>query len=90
MLAVFQNLEEAVAGTSMFVVEDDDDIPELEEEVMKDMSSIFKNVDRSGNGVYVMASTLGALEALLVFLEESKIPVFAVNIGKLLKAADGY
>lgn len=64
------------------MIEDDEDIPDLEEEVMRDMSSIFKNVDRTGNGVYVMASTLGALEALLAYMEECKVPVFAVNIGE--------
>ncbi|KFG62288.1 putative translation initiation factor IF-2 [Toxoplasma gondii RUB] len=79
------NLEEAVAGTSVFVVEEDDDIEDLKEEVMSDMGSIFKSVDRTGSGVYVMASTLGSLEALLVFLQESKIPVFGVNIGTVQK-----
>ncbi|KAL8447523.1 hypothetical protein Emed_004311 [Eimeria media] len=78
-------LEEAVAGTSVFVVEDDSQLAEIEEEVMTDIGSVFKNVDHSGNGVYVMASTLGALEALLVYLQECKIPVFAVNIGSVQK-----
>ncbi|KAL8274724.1 hypothetical protein Esti_001329 [Eimeria stiedai] len=78
-------LEEAVAGTSVFVVEDDSQLTEIEEEVMTDIGSVFKNVDHSGNGVYVMASTLGALEALLVYLQECKIPVFAVNIGSVQK-----
>jgi len=32
-------------------------------------------------GVYVQASSLGSLEALLAFLEQSKIPVSAINIG---------
>ncbi|KAL8428384.1 hypothetical protein ACSSS7_007244 [Eimeria intestinalis] len=81
----FQGLEEAVAGTSVFVVEDESQLAEIEEEVMTDIGSVFKNVDHSGNGVYVMASTLGALEALLVYLQECKIPVFAVNIGSVQK-----
>jgi len=37
--------------------------------------------DKSGKGVYVQASTLGSLEALLAFLKDSKVPVAAVNIG---------
>ncbi|CEM13219.1 unnamed protein product [Vitrella brassicaformis CCMP3155] len=82
-----QGLEDAVAGTSLFVVDPDDEemIEDLKDEVMADMSDIFKSVDRSGSGVYVMASTLGSLEALLAFLKDSKIPVFCVNIGTVNK-----
>lgn len=78
-----QGLEDAVAGTSLFVARncDEDGLEVLREDVMADMASIFKSVDRSGVGVYVMASTLGSLEALLQFLSDSKISVFAVNLG---------
>ncbi|GFE55005.1 translation initiation factor [Babesia ovis] len=82
---VAQGLEETVAGTEMLLVEDDNDIDQLCEDVMQDISSIFDNVDRAGVGVYVMASTLGSLEALLQFLTDKKIPVFAVNIGTVQK-----
>ncbi|ORM40835.1 Eukaryotic translation initiation factor 5B [Babesia sp. Xinjiang] len=82
---VAHGLEETVAGTEMLLVEDDDDIDALCEEVMQDISSIFDNVNRTGIGVYVMASTLGSLEALLQFLTDKKIPVFAVNIGTVQK-----
>jgi translation initiation factor IF-2 len=77
-------LEDAVAGTSILLARDLDDVAveRLQDEVMKDMTSILSNVDRTGVGVYVMASTLGSLEALLQFLKTSKIPVFAVNIGR--------
>ncbi|CDR93974.1 translation initiation factor IF-2, putative [Babesia bigemina] len=82
---VAQGLEETVAGTEMLLVENEDDIDKLCEDVMQDISSIFDNVDRTGVGVYVMASTLGSLEALLQFLTDKKIPVFAVNIGTVQK-----
>lgn len=36
-------------------------------------------------GVYVQASTLGSLEALVEFLNQSKIPYFGVNIGPVHK-----
>ncbi|KAF8819557.1 putative translation initiation factor IF-2, partial [Cardiosporidium cionae] len=77
-----QGLDEAVAGTSLLIAENFEKLDELKEEVMEDMVDIFKSVDRSGCGVYVMASTLGSLEALLEFLKGSKIPVFGVNIGR--------
>ncbi|GIX63753.1 translation initiation factor IF-2, putative [Babesia caballi] len=82
---VAQGLEETVAGTEMLLVENEEDIDQLCEEVMQDISSIFDNVDRTGVGVYVMASTLGSLEALLQFLTDKKIPVFAVNLGTVQK-----
>eukprot|EP00921_Rhytidocystis_pertsovi_P008499 GHVQ01013928.1.p1 GENE.GHVQ01013928.1~~GHVQ01013928.1.p1 ORF type:complete len:842 (+),score=148.46 GHVQ01013928.1:273-2798(+) len=79
------SLDEAVAGTSVLRYHSGDDLEQLKENVMADMATIFDSVDRSGSGVYVMASTLGSLEALLQFLKDSKIPVFAVNIGTVHK-----
>lgn len=81
-------LEKAVAGTQVMVVDDPNNEDEMEyvrEEVMKDFQTILTNVDRSGLGVYVQASTLGSLEALLEFLRTSKIPVSGINIGPVHK-----
>eukprot|EP00178_Gracilaria_changii_P000820 TRINITY_DN11046_c0_g1_i1.p1 TRINITY_DN11046_c0_g1~~TRINITY_DN11046_c0_g1_i1.p1 ORF type:complete len:1259 (-),score=343.67 TRINITY_DN11046_c0_g1_i1:1035-4652(-) len=81
-------LEKAVAGTQLMVVEDPSDEQEMEyvrEEVMKDFQTILTNVDRSGLGVYVQASTLGSLEALLEYLRSTKIPVSGINIGPVHK-----
>lgn len=36
-------------------------------------------------GVFVQASTLGSLEALLAFLKSSKIPYAGINIGPVHK-----
>ncbi|OII73111.1 Fun12p GTPase translation initiation factor IF2 [Cryptosporidium ubiquitum] len=82
-------LDDAVAGTQLLVPprnSTSEDIELLKEEVMKDMGEIFSSVDKTGNGVYVMASTLGSLEALLVFLKSSNIPVVALNIGTVHKS----
>lgn len=81
-------LEKAVAGTQVLIVRDPNDeieVEYVEEEVMKDFQTILTNVDRSGLGVYVQASTLGSLEALLEFLSTSKIPVSGINIGPVHK-----
>jgi len=52
---------------------------------MKDLEEMKKKVESTGRGVWVQASTLGSLEALLEFLKQSKIPVSGVNIGPVNK-----
>jgi len=79
-----EGLEKAVAGTQVYVplkASDSDEIDFLKNEVMSDMHTILSSVNKTGLGVYVQASTLGSLEALLEFLRVSKIPVAGVNIG---------
>ncbi|KAI3733097.1 hypothetical protein L1987_64315 [Smallanthus sonchifolius] len=70
-----QNLEHAVAGTSLYVVGPDDDMEEIKESVMYDMRNVMSRIDKSGEGVYVQASTLGSLEALLEFLKTPADPI---------------
>ena len=41
--------------------------------VMQDLENLRKRLDRQGRGVYVQASTLGSLEALLDFLKSCKV-----------------
>ena len=78
-----QNLDTAVAGTNVLVYreKEGDNLEELKETVQEELESMLSRVSVDGRGVYVQASTLGALEALLEFLKVSKIPVSAVSIG---------
>ncbi|XP_076925220.1 uncharacterized protein LOC143587962 [Bidens hawaiensis] len=82
-----QNLELAVAGTALYVVGPDDDVEEIKESVMDDMRNVMSRIDKSGEGVYVQASTLGSLEALLEFLKTPvvNIPVSGIGIGPVHK-----
>jgi len=52
---------------------------------MIDLEEMLKRIDMSGRGVWVQASTLGSLEALLDFLKKMKIPVSGINIGPVNK-----
>ncbi|KAJ6612153.1 hypothetical protein B0H10DRAFT_2223421 [Mycena sp. CBHHK59/15] len=79
------DLEKAIAGSRLLVCGPDDDEDNLREEVMSDLTSLLNNIDKSGRGVCVQASTLGSLEALLDFLKSSKIPVSGINIGPVHK-----
>lgn len=80
-------LEKAVAGTQIHVVGPDDDVEELKDAVMSDLTGILDSVKATKRGVMVQASTLGALEALLEFLRtcDPPIPVSCVNIGPVHK-----
>jgi translation initiation factor IF-2 len=75
-------LDEALAGTTLLVADEDDDIEELEEQVQEEFEALVK-IEKEPEGVYVVASTLGSLEALLKFLQDTEIPVFGVNIGEV-------
>ncbi|KAI9671655.1 MAG: hypothetical protein M1831_003183 [Alyxoria varia] len=79
------DLENAIAGSRLLVVGEDDDEEDLEEQVMSDLENLLGRVSRSGRGVSVQASTLGSLEALLEFLRVSKIPVANISIGPVYK-----
>ncbi|KAJ7122943.1 P-loop containing nucleoside triphosphate hydrolase protein [Mycena epipterygia] len=79
------DLEKAIAGSRLLVCGPDDDEDDLRDEVMSDLTSLLNNIDKSGRGVCVQASTLGSLEALLDFLKTSKIPVSGINIGPVHK-----
>ncbi|CDS05929.1 Putative Translation initiation factor 5B [Lichtheimia ramosa] len=75
------DLDKAIAGSRLLVCGPDDDEEDLKEEVMSDLTNLMNSIDRQGKGVWVQASTLGSLEALLEFLRTSNIPVFGINIG---------
>jgi len=79
------NMEKVIAGSQLIVAHPDDDIEDLKDEVMADLEELMKNISKQSRGVYVMASTLGSLEALLEFLRTSKIPVFGIQIGPVHK-----
>lgn len=82
---VAPDLDKAIAGSKLLVCGPDDDEDDLIEEVMKPLEDLLKRVSKTQTGVYVQASTLGSLEALLSFLETSKIPVSGIQIGPVHK-----
>eukprot|EP00834_Sanchytrium_tribonematis_P001607 NODE_41_length_34096_cov_2.002235.p3 type:complete len:751 gc:universal NODE_41_length_34096_cov_2.002235:21247-23499(+) len=80
-----ENLENCIAGCRLLVSKSPEDIEELKQISLDDFQSMEKFLDKSGRGVYVQASTLGSLEALLTFLNDMKIPVFQISIGPIHK-----
>ncbi|KAM9982663.1 hypothetical protein ACTFIZ_007178 [Dictyostelium cf. discoideum] len=82
---VAPGLEKAVPGTSLHVVGPNDDIERIRAEAKREVDSVLNDVETSGIGVSVQASTLGSLEAFLNFLKKIKIPVANVAIGPVHK-----
>lgn len=72
---------------NLFVAHKSDEVDIVKEEVQRELKSALSNIKLQERGVYVQASTLGSLEALLEFLRTSKIPVsaryFLLNYSKI-------
>jgi translation initiation factor 5B len=54
------DLQKAVAGTSLLVLHPEDEIEDLKEEVMRDLEAVMGSLAKVSRGVFVQASTLGA------------------------------
>ena len=79
-------LEEALAGSSLYVVSTPEQIQARMDDLNTDVADIIKKyVNPVAEGVCVQSSTLGSLEALLEFLHHSKIPVASIGIGPVYK-----
>jgi len=84
-------LENAVAGSPVLVVHNKDsagEVEELKDECVADFANLAGALATDSEGVLAVASTLGALEALLVFLRNEckpPIPVAAVSVGPIFK-----
>lgn len=73
------DLEKAIAGLSLLVAQQPDEIEIVRLEIIRELKSALNSISLSERGVYVQASTLGSLEALLEFLRVSQIPVINYN-----------
>merc|ERR1711988_652869 len=85
-LSLTDNYEDAMAGTGIMVIGEDDNENDIKEEVFKETQ--IANIELEEKGVLVQASTIGALEALLQHLKEEcepKVPVAATGIGPIFK-----
>ncbi|KAI1729137.1 elongation factor tu GTP binding domain-containing protein [Ditylenchus destructor] len=80
-----KNLEKAVAGLPIFVAHSPDELDVLKEDAEEQLHKALTSIKKKAEGVYVQASTLGSLEALLEFLKTQKIPYSNVNIGPVHK-----
>ncbi|KAI6188617.1 Eukaryotic translation initiation factor 5B [Aphelenchoides besseyi] len=82
---VAKELEHAVAGLPLYATSNIDEVKVFEEDAKRQLEQALTSIKTKPEGVYVQASTLGSLEALLEFLKTQKIPVSNVNIGPVHK-----
>lgn len=80
-----KDLDKAIAGLNVLVAHHPDEIEILKEEMSRSLKEVMSSFKLQEQGVYVQASTLGSLEALLVFLRDSKIPYSGIRIGPVVK-----
>ena len=80
-----KDMEKAMAGLPMFVAKKDDEVEYFKEELQVMLKQALSSIRLSDTGVFVQASTLGSLEALLEFLRTSKIPYAGISIGPVHK-----
>ncbi len=79
------DLDKAIAGLQLYVANSESEIEEYKNLCWDQFGNAMKAIKCSEKGVYVQASTLGSLEALLEFLKTSKIPYCGVRIGPVVK-----
>ncbi|KAK7496614.1 hypothetical protein BaRGS_00012266 [Batillaria attramentaria] len=80
-----KDLEKSLAGLPLYVAHDQDEVEYYKQEVERALQDALKSIRLSDRGVFVQASTLGSLEALLEFLRTSKIKYAGINIGPVHK-----
>ncbi|XP_062383535.1 eukaryotic translation initiation factor 5B [Sardina pilchardus] len=80
-----KDLEKTLAGLPLLVAHKDDEVPVLRDDLIRELKQTLNSIKLEDKGVYVQASTLGSLEALLEFLRTSKVPYSGINIGPVHK-----
>ncbi|CAF0725004.1 unnamed protein product [Brachionus calyciflorus] len=80
-----KELEKAMAGLPLFVANKEDEVEFFKNELQTMLRQALSSIKLSDTGVFVQASTLGSLEALLEFLRTSKIPYAGISIGPVHK-----
>ncbi|XP_066123952.1 eukaryotic translation initiation factor 5B isoform X1 [Saccopteryx bilineata] len=80
-----KDLEKTLAGLPLLVAYKEDEIPVLKDELIHELKQTLNAIKLEEKGVYVQASTLGSLEALLEFLRTSEVPYAGINIGPVHK-----
>lgn len=80
---VAPGLEEAIAGSSLYVIPRGEDIENYVKLIREEVSQAMFKVE--GDGVVVKADTLGSLEAIVTALKRENIPIRLADVGSVSK-----
>lgn len=88
-VACVDSLEHAVAGSRVFKVDSQHktwkDLTEKQISKVQEGLKAISNVTRSSEGVFLVASTLGSLEALVELLGSMNVPISGFSLGRVRK-----
>jgi translation initiation factor 5B len=76
-------LENAMAGSPLIVTDSDSDTDHAISDVMSEINRI--KINTNNKGVVLKADTLGALEAIVKYLEDRKIPIRMADVSDVSK-----
>jgi len=76
-------LEDAIAGSPIYKVKDENQISELKSRVLQEVGSI--KIKTEDKGVVLKADTLGTLEAIVDSLKKKNVPIRVADIGNVSK-----
>ncbi|WP_126451240.1 translation initiation factor IF-2 [Sulfodiicoccus acidiphilus] len=77
-------LEEAIAGSPLYVAEDESRIEQLKKVVEEEVSTI-KIYNKDVSGVIIKSDSLGTLEAIVSAVSGEKIPIRLADVGPISK-----
>jgi translation initiation factor 5B len=78
-------LDGALSGSELFVLKNPSDEPVYRDLLCGEIDQIRKKFNIVSDGIFVVSSTVGSLEAILQLLSDKKIPVSGISIGPVTK-----
>jgi translation initiation factor aIF-2/yIF-2 len=78
------NLEEAIAGSPLYVAEDQGRVEQLKKNVEEEVSSV-KIFNKEISGVVIKSDSLGTLEAIVSAINGKGIPIRLADVGPISK-----
>ncbi|KAF6028822.1 EIF5B [Bugula neritina] len=82
---VGKEMDKVMAGLPMYVAKYQDEVEVYKDWITSALKSVLNAIKLSSTGVFVQASTLGSMEALLEYLRSVKVPYAGINIGPVHK-----
>jgi translation initiation factor 5B len=79
------SLEKAISGSELYVIKNQNDKDKYYNILLNSVNSILSSIPKNMDGLIVQTSTIGSLEAIVMFLNEMKIPISNAGLGTIQK-----